>query len=268
MRNYTVTILGTRGSVPVSGSQFMRYGCATTCVLVEIGSQPLVIDAGTGIMALPERVLRHDQLTLLLSHTHADHVVGLPICKYVLTRGKRLDVFAVDRNGLSAQQQIERLMSPPLWPVGPGFMPADIRFHNVPPYTLEVGDNIITAIEGVHPGGVTVFRIEANRKSVVFMTDCTITKKVSPKLEAFAHGCDLLLCDGQYSEQEQQMRSAYGHNSWNMAVDFADRCHAKRLLVIHHDPSRTDEELDAAAEAVKTRNPKYDFAKEGMVVEL
>ena len=120
----SVIILGARGSVPVSGASFTRYGCATTCVLVRMGGEEIVLDAGTGLLNLPAETARRRELPLLLSHPHADHLLGLPLSPYGTCEGARLDVYAASRNGLDARAQAERLMSPPLWPVGPEQRPA------------------------------------------------------------------------------------------------------------------------------------------------
>lgn len=262
-----VSILGARGSVPVSGKQYSRYGGATTCVLFESDGRFVVLDAGTGLLSLPENAMRQRRLPLLLTHPHADHLLGLPMCPCVMNPSAQLDVYAVPRDGLDARQQLSRLMSPPLWPVGPEQLPADIRFHDLS-QIFSLGDIQISAMEGVHPGGVSVFRLEAGGRSVVFATDCTLTASLAPRLTEFARGCDLLLCDGQYSEAEWKGREDFGHNSWNMAAQFAQQCGAKQLRIVHHSPFRTDTELDHFAERLRETDPAFDFAKEGEVIEL
>lgn len=267
MRTDSVTILGARGSAPVSGEQYRKYGGATTCFLIETGSCPIVIDAGTGLMNLPERVLRRDQLSLFLTHTHADHIMGFPICKYVLSRDKRLDVYAAHRGSMTAREQVGCLMSPPLWPVGPELMPSDIHFHDLASMMF-LKDYVIYSIDGIHPGEVSLFRIEANNKSVVIATDCTFKSDFSQTFEDFARNCDLLLCDGQYTEDEYRPRESFGHSSWNMAAETAKRCGAKKLLIVHHDPYHTDDELNAASDELHLLEPNFDFAVEGQVIYL
>ena len=211
--------------------------------------------------------MRQPRLPLLLTHSHADHLSGLPICPYVMTKDVRLDVYAVSRGGLDAEAQVSRLMSPPLWPVGPEELPASICFHDLPE-DLSLGDIQVNVLEGEHPGGVSAFRIEAEGRRVVFATDCTLTDEFSQRLCQFAQGCDLLLCDGQFSEAEWESHAEYGHSSWTMAARLAQRCGAKRLRIVHHSPFRTDAELDKAAESVRAVDPAFDFAKEGEEIEL
>ena len=158
-------------------------------------------------------------------------------------------------------------MTPPLWPVGPEELPADISFHDLPD-ELRLGNIRVSVREGSHPGGVSVLRIEAAGRRIVFATDCVLTEPFTERLVEFARGCDLLLCDGQFSETEWERYPEFGHSSWNMAAQFARRCDAKRLRVIHHSPFRTDAELDRAAESIRTIDLAFDFAKEGEEIEL
>lgn len=258
----SVTILGTRGSVPVSGKQYSRYGGATTCVLFQAGDDCIVLDAGTGILSLPPEVLARPSLPLLLTHTHADHLLGLPLCPYAMQPDKRLDVYTEPRAGLNARDQVCRLLSPPLWPVGPDELPAEFRFHDLPE-TMRLGAVQIDAIPGNHPGGVSLLRLCAGGRRVVFATDCTLDDRTVARLADFARDCDLLLCDGQFSDEEAARCVGFGHASWSEAGALARACGAKRLLVIHHAPFRSDAALDAAAAELRTLCAEYDFAKEG-----
>lgn len=263
----SVTILGARGSVPVSGAAFARYGGATTCVLVQAGKQFVVLDAGTGLLSLPREVLEQPSLPLLLTHPHADHLLGLPLCPYAMKKGARLDVYAAPRGGLDARAQVCRLMSPPLWPVEPEALPAEVCFHDLP-QTLHFGPLVVDVMEGNHPGGVSLLRLEAGGKRIVFATDCTLNDELRLSLREFARDCDLLLCDGQYSNAEWDGRANFGHSSWGYAARFAQGCGVRRLRIIHHDPLRTDEVLDEAAGELHELDPDFDFAKEGECIRI
>ena len=264
---FSITVLGARGSVPVSGNAFSRYGGATTCVLVHAGEQYILLDAGTGMMSLPEDAMRQDALALLLTHPHVDHLLGLPLCPFVMSERKRLDVYAAPRRGTDARAQVCSLLSPPLWPVGPELLPADIRFHDLPE-TLRLGEVTVETMEGLHPGGVSLLRLTAGGKRLVFATDCTLNTASEQEAAAFFRDCDLALLDGQYSDDEFPCRADFGHNSWGYASRFAARCGVRSLRIIHHDPHRSDDALDAAAEAIRAVDPRYGMAKEGEVIRL
>lgn len=263
----TVSILGARGSVPVGGAEYARYGGATTCFLLRFGDQAILIDAGTGLMRLPAALLQEPELPLLLTHPHADHLLGLPLCPYVMRPGARLDIYAKTRNGLDAEAQVTRLLSPPLWPVEPRRLPAEIGFHELPS-SLSFGGVEVETMEGVHPGGVSLLRLTGNGKRAAVLTDCTLTEELLPGALRFIAGCDLLLCDGQYSEAEWPRRRGFGHSTWTAAARFGAAGGVRQMRIIHHDPRRTDGALDAAGAEVLSIHPGCAFAYEGEEIAL
>lgn len=251
----------------MSGEAFARYGGSTTCVLVCLNGQYIVLDAGTGIMNLPEKALAQTTLPLLLTHPHVDHLLGLPMCPYVMRRGARLDIYGKPRGGLSPREQAERLISPPLWPIGPDSFLAELGFQDLPE-TMQLGAVRVDTMEGNHPGGVSLLRLEAGGKRFVFATDCIISDALRPKLAEFARDCDLLLVDGQYTEDEWPSRSTFGHSTWRMAAELGRACGAKRLRVTHHDPQHTDAMLVPLDAALQAEKPTFCFAREGETIEL
>lgn len=261
--NAEVVLLGSRGSVPVSGEKFIRYGGSTTCIFLRLAGQPIVLDAGTGMLDLPDLLMPEDsRFAVLLSHPHADHLLGFPLCRSVFDPKKNIDVYAVTRNGLDAKAQVCSLLRPPLWPVGPDQFPAKISFYPLPE-KLVLGNVEVEAMEGVHPGGVTIFRLTGGGKRVVIVTDCTLTDGLLPELTEFARDCDLLLCDGQYSLQEWPGREHFGHSTWIAAARLGDACGAGQVRIIHHDPARTDAQLDRAAEELTAIHKNCAFARAG-----
>jgi len=254
-------ILGARGSVPVSGEEYLGFGGATTCVLVCLADTCVVLDAGTGLLSLPGEVLSLPSLTLLLSHTHIDHLLGLPVCPYVMLPGAELTVRAAAREGMGVREQVSRLLAPPLWPVGEGQLPASFRFRELEE-TFSVGAIQVKTMKGVHPGGVTLFRLSGNERTVVFMTDCTLTPELFPRASEFAAGCDLLLIDGQYSDGEWPARKGFGHSRWTEAARFGAACGAGRTRIVHHDPLHSDALLEAAERELQLDYPCCSFGRE------
>lgn len=261
-----VTILGARGSVPVSGPAFARHGGATTCFLVRLAGTAVLIDAGSGLLGLSRDGLP-PSLPLILTHPHADHLIGLPLCACAMDPEARLDIYGARRGGLDVEAQIRRFLSPPLWPVGPELLPGKIRFFDLPE-VLDLDGVRVRSMEGSHPGGVSLLRLEGGGKSVAVLSDCTLTDDLWPKALGFARGCGLLLCDGQYSDEEWPSRSGFGHTAWSTAARFARDCGAVRARIVHHDPLRTDAELDAAAAGIREICPGCSFAYEGEVIAL
>ena len=134
--------------------------------------------------------------------------------------------------------------------------------------SFDIGPVHVDTMEGIHPGGVTVFRLSGGGASVVYMTDCTLTDSFFPKAAEFAKDCDLLLCDGQYSEEEWAEYSCFGHNTWVTAARLAAAARVKKARVIHHAPFRTDAELDAAAKDLTDIHPGCAFARAGEEILL
>ena len=186
---------------------------------------------------------------------------------FALRKGKHLDIYAENHSGRSGYEQVHSLMRPPLWPIGTNALPSDIVYYELLPQ-IELNGFKITTIRGNHPGGVSVFIIERNGKKVVYATDCTLTKDCADMLFPYIIGCDLLLCDGQYTDEEWVRASNFGHNSWRTSVDYANRCKVGCLRIIHHDPTHNDALLDTIDEQVRTANDKYGLAKEGETVHV
>lgn len=262
MSESSVLILGARGSVPVSAPCFASYGGATTCVLVRLADRFFVLDAGTGILRLPEAALAQERLTLLITHVHLDHLNGFSMCPYIAQKGKTLDIYASPADGSEIGDVLRNLYRPPVWPVLPDDMAATLVYHPLPD-ALCIGGVTITTIDGVHPGGVKLIRLDGEGKRIVFATDCTLTQAFYPQAVEFAKDCDVLLCDGQYSAQEWETRSGFGHNTWRTAARLGADCGAKQVRIVHHDPTHTDGILDAAAEEVRAINPHCLLAHEG-----
>ena len=262
MDNY-VQILGTRGSVPVSGQKYFKYGGATTSVLVKLAGRYLVLDAGSGICSLPEEALAINSLDIFLTHLHLDHLIGLPYCPFLFKKGNTLNIYAE----ANAEEALRRLICPPFWPVTLDEFPAEVRFHRLEKRSVinQIG---IEVIAGVHPGGVSVMKLSASEKTVVFATDCTLTKEFRCKLREFAAGCDLLLIDGQYSDGEWAGVSTYGHSRWSSAAELGYTCRAKEVRIIHHDPDHTDELLHCAELELGKKYLNCKFGREDEVMVL
>lgn len=264
----TVTLLGVRGSIPVSGESFLKYGCATTCLLIQMDGELIVIDGGSGLLSLQSSVLdRYSHASILISHPHSDHILGLTMAPLVFRPGYPIDVYGSDREGLSLRQQINRIFSPPLWPIKPEQLPADLTFHDLPE-SFQLGSVQITAMEGVHPGGVSLFRICGSKHTAVIATDCTYTEEFIPAMAEFAQDCDLLVCDGQYFDEEWPARSTFGHNTWRAAAELGNLCRAKQTRVLHHDPTHTDAALDAAAAEMQRKFANCRLGYEGEEILL
>lgn len=234
---------GARGSSPVSGADVARYGGDTFCLLAEgrDGAQ-ILVDAGSGTRNVRGRLRPGG--TVFFTHTHLDHLIGLPLLKKEDWPARLIS----PRGGLEAI--LARVFSPPIWPVK---LPA--AEFPVPAEPMAVGGLRIGWQPVAHPDGCLSYRVDeaATGASVVVATDVE-WRKMSPSAQEafvrFARGTDLLVFDAHFRPDEYVEHAGWGHSTWPDAVDAARRCGAKKLWLMHHAPSRTDAELDAlAAEA-------------------
>ncbi len=267
MSSVITTVLGSRGSVPVSGKKFSRYGGATSCVVIRTGEGAVILDAGTGILSLSSCLGKLQHIPVFLSHCHVDHILGLPLCSEIFDPANRFTIYGASRSGKDIASQVSALLSPPLWPVGVHELPAGITFSDLPS-SVTVNGITVESMEGNHPGGVSIFRVTAAGKQIVYMTDCTITDENRQSLLTFCRGCDLLLCDGQYSDEQWPACAAFGHNRWTEAARFALKCDAKLLRILHHAPNHTDDELDNAERQAKEICPACAFSFDGEEITL
>ena len=259
MDNFKLTVLGTRGSVPVEGKDFARYGGATSCYKVQAGNEEIYLDAGSGIVnAFPAPTSR---ITILLTHMHLDHLVGLPFFIALTQKDRPIDIYASERSGLMPKEAIDRLISNPFWPCKIEDYPAKVTLH-VLPKKFFIGDVEVDTLEGSHPKGSTIYRLTYRGKSLVHATDFEHNPEACEALADFAKGCDLLLYDAQYTTDEYERYKGYGHSTPEEGIKVADKAGAKKLLFVHHAPLRNDEAL---AELDKTfgQDGKIMFAKFG-----
>ena len=261
----SLTVLGTRGSIPLSGPDYTAYGCATTSFLAVLNDTPILLDGGSGLMNVLEEILEKPQLTLLLSHLHLDHIIGLSMFPYLFRKDANLTVYYPDYYGSETDMWHERLFSPPLWPVGLNGLSANVTCGPLPD-SFTVGNVRIETEDGEHPGGVKVIRLMTETRKIIFATDCTLTDEVSRRLTGFAYNCDLLLTDGQFFPEEWEGHEASGHNTCAAAANFGNLCHAKKVRIIHHSPWHTDEMMDKETARLERIHPDCAFAREGEII--
>ncbi|MDR0821639.1 MAG: MBL fold metallo-hydrolase [Oscillospiraceae bacterium] len=238
-----VIFLGTRGTISVDNEHSKVYGGTTSCVLARIGGQTILLDAGTGILA-GEEYLTKGAFSILLTHPHFDHFSGLPAFSPMFKPETHADIYGKDRNEQTVREQLCQFMAPPLWPVTPDAFSPNVRFLPVTERFF-IGEVEVLTSESNHPGGTTHYRLNANGKSIVYAMDFEHNDKYSAQLAEFAADCDLLVYDAQYSDEEYERHRGWGHSTWNEGIKMAKQCNAKRLVLTHHAPSRSDSELSA-----------------------
>ena len=272
-----VAICGVRGSTPSPGPEFVRYGGHTSCVAVaHDGDVPtLVLDAGTGVRRLTSLLEGAPfRGTLLLTHLHWDHVQGLPFGPSLDRPDAAVDLWLPEQGDEDAEAVLARIMSPPLFPIEPWQLRGSWSFRSLAPGVHSFSGFTVTAVEIPHKGGRTFgYRVSDGRSTLAYLPDhWPVALGPGPdgwgELHAAAlalvSGVDLLLHDGQYTAEEFSAggRSSFGHSTMEYAADLAALAGAE-LVLFHHDPARTDDELDRLAARLGVR-----AAAEGDVYEL
>lgn len=258
-----IQILGARGSVPTDGKDMMEFGGATSCVMVETDKSVIFLDAGTGIISAPDSPGK--DAYVFITHPHADHLIGLPFFPYLFMDNRKIEIFANEREGLGAYDQIAKLMSEPLWPCTIMDYPAETVCTDVS-FPLDLGDVKILGIGSNHPGGSSVLKLEADGASVVYATDYEHSDENDEELASFCAGADLLLFDGQYTPEEYAQKTGYGHSTPQKGVEIMKKSGVKMLRIVHHDPFHNDLYLREMEAAIKTDN--IAFARQGEVIWL
>lgn len=266
---------GTRGTLPAPGPQFQRAGGNTNCIEVTCGTDTIILDAGTGIRQLGSSIIREmpsQNLHLLLTHAHYDHVEGIPFFAPFFEEGRKLDVYCGELDGSSGTKEtVLNLMRRPYFPVGPDVFTADVTYNDVKTGgSFDLSDRIkINTCPLNHPGGATAYRVDFEGKSFACVTD---TEHVPGKLDRavlnLIEGVDLFVYDCSLTDQELPEFEGYGHSTFEEGMRLCKASGASAFMAFHHMPFRTDQELDEIEKLIKEDLPDSGVAREGQKVLL
>lgn len=265
-----VRFWGVRGSIAVSGAEFLGAGGNTTCVEVVHEGHRLILDGGTGLQPLGASLGSPADATLLFTHVHWDHIQGVPFFAPAFHPESHLTFVGAPglRDALASQ------MRPPLFPVTLDAFRARLTFlESRVEEPFEVGPFRVQALQMPHPDGVVCYRITAGGRSLVFATDVEHGEHLDRRLLDFAEGADLLIHDAQYTRAEYAgeqgpCRKGWGHSTWEQAVEAANRAEVDKLALFHHDPTRNDRALAVVESIAQHRHHGTFAAREGAVVAL
>ena len=251
-----VTIWGCRGTLASPGPETVRYGGQTSCIAVHLDDGSLIIlDAGTGIRPLGMSLGadRPRRVDLLITHLHTDHIEGLRFFAPFWDPNVEFRVWGPPAPSRSLERRIAPLFAPPFFPVHLRNVPSQPEFRETPPEPWRIGSALVTAELIKHPGPAVGYRIEDGGRTLAYLPDHepglgTDLAAIDPEWISgwsLARGADLLVHDAQYTDVEYDHRVGWGHSSTADAVTFADRAGARRLVLFHHDPMHTDDQLEA-----------------------
>jgi phosphoribosyl 1,2-cyclic phosphodiesterase len=269
---FSVRFWGVRGSIACSGPRTVRYGGNTSSIEVRCGARMLLFDGGTGLRYLGNTLSGAIDADLFLTHTHFDHVCGLPFFRPFFQPQNRFRLWAGHlAEGMTLRRVLGEFMMSPLFPVPPQVFRARMEYRE-----FKAGDTLRPAPDVAlrtatlnHPDGATGYRVDYAGRSVCYLTDTEHVPGAPDRniLELIA-GADLVIYDSMYTDAEYDTYVGWGHSTWQEGVRLCRAAGAKRLAVFHHDPEHDDDMLDGVARDVAKELPGSIVARDGLVVEI
>ena len=276
MSELIVEFHGVRGSLPAPGARTAAVGGNTSCVEVRTGQARILLDAGTGLRALGEKLVGAMPLeaTILLSHVHWDHIQGIPFFLPIYVPGNRITVLSGPNGAMPLEDVLRRQMSAPFFPVAFDEVSAQLRARDLlPGQVIELGDCQVRIAKLNHPDPVYGYRIDHAAGSIVYATDTEHYSCVDPNLRRLAEGATVLVYDAQYTPEEYRgdvgrPKVGWGHSTYEAACELARTAGVERLVLFHHDPQRSDEGVAEIERRARALFPSTVAAREGGILSL
>jgi phosphoribosyl 1,2-cyclic phosphodiesterase len=253
-----------------------EVGGNTACVEIESETTRIVLDAGTGLRAIGDRLARSksSHTSILLSHVHWDHIQGLPFFAPIYMPGHSVEILSGSNGHMALVEALRRQMTPPFFPV-----PFDAVAERVTARDLErgehfrIGDFDVRMARLDHPDPVYGYRIEHDGVTVVYATDTELGEEADPWLMSLVEGADLLIIDSQYTPEEYRGdhgagKQGWGHSTYESVARLARRAGVGTLVLFHHDPNRSDREVAHIEVRARQLFPDTVAAREGESIDL
>ena len=251
---------GTRGSIPTPGQHTVRYGGNTTCFEVQHGGKRVIFDAGSGIRPLGNDLVEKgpDDIHIFLTHFHWDHIQGFPFFAPLYDPEDTIKVVGPRQKDIDVQNLFAGQMGPIYFPVPFRLVAATMDFEHLNEGAYEIDDFTIEVIRVKHPSYVIGYRICVGGRIICFIPDNELEADMyevesgfATRIRDFIADADLLVHDSMYTEEEYPHRVGWGHSTFSQSVRLAEEAGAKRLLFFHHDPTRSDDDLDSIVGRLK-----------------
>jgi phosphoribosyl 1,2-cyclic phosphodiesterase len=249
----SVRCWGTRGSIPSPGPTTVRYGGNTTCFEVRHKGQRLIFDAGSGIRPLGTDLVEKgpNSIHIFLTHFHWDHIQGFPFFAPLYDPEDTIKVVGPKQRDIDVQNLFAGQMGPIYFPVPFSVVAAAMEFEHLNGGGYEIDDTHLEVMRVKHPSFVIGYRVKVGGRTICFIPDnemegtgYDVGEAWDRRIKDFVADADLLIHDSMYTDDEYRARAGWGHSTFEQAVRLAEDGGVRRLLLFHHDPTRSDQELD------------------------
>jgi phosphoribosyl 1,2-cyclic phosphodiesterase len=250
---------GSRGSIPVSGEEYIKYGGDTTCLEIRTKSDDIIIvDAGTGIRRLGNKLIAENRYkySLIFTHSHWDHLMGFPFFKPLYEKQAEFMMYRCPFHSNFVETILSSIMTPPSFPVRYSEINANIEYVEAFTSTFEIGSVAITPIPISHPDKGSGYKFTEDGNSFVFLTDNELGFIHPGGLPykdymEFSTGADLLIHDAEYLPEEYPSKIEWGHSVYTETLNLAIEAGVKQFGLFHLNQERTDQQVDEMVESCR-----------------
>lgn len=253
MTNMKIKFWGVRGSIASPSKDALKLGGNTSCVEILGLPEIFILDAGTGIKNLGDKLKKGQKKTihLFLSHFHIDHICGLPFFSPLYDKSFEIHIYGNAKTSSALKKKIAPLFHQDYFPVPFKNLPARIIFYGIHEQSFKVKSTQVQTCLLNHPEEVLGYSFVFKKQKFVYMTDCepsescwhlkkSLKKKYDQKIISFANGADILIHDAHYFSSEMKKFKGWGHSDWNYCLRFKKATQSKKLYLFHHDPEKKD----------------------------
>lgn len=271
--DFGIRFWGARGSIPVSGRAHERFGGDTTCLEIRVAGRRIIVDAGSGLRRLGQAMAAagESDVTLLFSHLHLDHVIGLSAFSPLWRMSGEIAMHVPACAAANPEAQLSRLFGEPFFPVGFAQAPGKVGFSR-----FVAGDELslpgldLATVALRHAPCAAGFRFRHAGRTLVILTDHEhAADDPTPEFVAFCRGADLIVYDAMWDEAlDYEAHRGWGHSTWQAGLRLLQAAGAKRLACLHHAPELSDDALEAREDDLQRSHPRSFFVRQDDVIVL